>query len=144
MATLYFLECHSAARHRIDIPAPTLLAKGSNLATLTTVEKRAVFVCNQCAIVSLYSSKEIRWEESHTPDPFQSRAYSLNCLQAECDARSCALPKIIHVVFHVAGEPYPTNAASWWNDGTAKCDGGHLIEWNPQTGLVAVDSESPF
>jgi hypothetical protein len=144
MATLYFLECHSPEKHRIGIPAPTLAGSTPNPLKSTTDEKHAIFVCNRCGLVSSYSNKEIRSEESHTPDPFQSRAYTLQRIETKCDDHNCVAPKRIHEVFHVAGTPYPRSSDKWRNDGTAKCEAGHLLRWNVQEGHRYLSCSSPF
>lgn len=144
MNTLYFLECHSPKRHRIDIPAPTLTESIGNQPATTTDEKGAAFVCNQCGSVSSYSNLEIHSEVSPEPDPFRLHAYILFCIEPECDGRNCVAPRRIHEVWHNAKRTYPSVTSTWKNDGTAKCSAGHLLLWNREGGYSYRRCESPF
>jgi hypothetical protein len=132
MNTIYFLRCHGPLRHQIHIPRPNLTVEPDNLMAIARAGRHAVFVCNECGIVSSYSDDEIRDGRAPIQDPFLSGVYRLECIQPSCDAEHCEAQKIIHKVVDVASGMLRSVGAAqlekWKCDETARCSDGHRLK----------------
>ena len=132
MNRLFALECHGC-KNQIQIPRPTLIEPTSHQSGIPTVERRAVFLCNSCGLVSSYSDAEIRDYQSLEEDPFQCGRYVLCYALPRCDVQGCQAPRAIHVSVEHSRERDSTGAIFarllvWRTDGTAKCAAEHSLQ----------------
>jgi hypothetical protein len=141
----YFLKCPSL--HGIEIPRPKRLATDGDFREIATENRRAIFACPYCGVVSAYYGREIQEILVETLDPFLKRERSLVYMPIECEGVGCEAPKIIHTIIGTPlGTWNPTvTPKDWYFSDSAVCECGHKLRFDESRRLhVAETAEVPF
>lgn len=123
----FLLHSHQGAEAPIPVPTPIHTGRIADLEGLPKGERKAVFLCSQCGLVSLYSDADLRDQILGTESPFADGTLDLSCIDAKCDERSCESPIRIHLPWDVARATVATTIPmnEWRVDGSVRCTNGH-------------------
>ena len=138
----YYLQCLES--HLIPLPRPSRVGTDGNLQQIATDNRRAIFSCPYCGLVSAYFGREIRHVEAQTVDPFLTGDCRLVRVHAVCDGIDCKAPKAIHTVQDAGSGRWFGRVApkDWRMSDSARCDSGHTLR--VVFPIVEVPTENPF
>ncbi len=139
-----FLRCPNSCA--IPLPRPSLLETDDNLRKKAKENRRAIFVCPSCGLVSAYYAREIVEHLTGTPSLFQQGECHLVSLEIECDGQNCEARKVIHTIQgDVAGTWRPKVAPKDWHfSETALCAVGHRLRYDLAEAHHWAPAEIPF
>jgi hypothetical protein len=125
-----FLPCRNS--HAIPLPRPSLLETDDNLQQKAMENRRAVFVCPYCGLVSAYFGREIVEHLVGTPSLFQLGECNLVSIEIECDGKNCEAQKVVHTIAGtVKGTWRPRVVPKDWQfSESALCGTGHRLRFD--------------
>lgn len=125
----FLLHSHQGVEAPIPVPVPIHTGRIADLEGLPRGERKAVFLCSQCGLVSLYSDADLRDQLLGTESPFADGTGTMDliCIDAECDEGSYKSPIRIHALWDVARATLATTVPlnEWRFDGSVRCANGH-------------------
>jgi hypothetical protein len=124
----FLLHCHQSVEAPIPVPAPIHTGRVADLEGLPRGERKAVFLCSQCGLISLYSDADLRDKILGTESPFlYKKLLELICVDARCDEGNCESPIRIHLLWDVARTTLATTIPmnEWRFDDSVRCANGH-------------------
>jgi hypothetical protein len=142
-----FLQCKSKSSCTIPLPRPTLAEIERRLRQSAKENRKAVFVCPHCGLVSEYSTRDILEHViPDTPSPFQSGECILVSIQVDCDGQHCRTPTTVHVIQDTGTEKWKTKIAPkhWTFSDSARCPSGHKLRFDEKKHLHRYPANFPF
>jgi hypothetical protein len=127
----YHLQCPNS--HRIPVPHPIPLETDGSPRKTTTENRRAVFVCPYCGLVSAYSAQDLlQDQEIGKQSPFSVGVCGLFSLEIECDGKNCGALKVVHTIHNAGKEMWKEEIAptNWTFSDSARCGAGHPLRFD--------------
>jgi hypothetical protein len=129
MREQYFLRC--GCGHSIPLPRPIPAEISGDQQEKDRADRKAVFVCTDCGLVSGYTSQDVRESFLPTPDPHQAKALTLGYIEPECDGARCEVPKRLYMLGSgpesLGSLPMRKTLKDWRISPSATCDAGHQL-----------------
>jgi hypothetical protein len=143
----YFLRCRGPKSCAIPLPPPSRAEIDGSLQTIKRDNRRAVFVCPYCGLVSAYYGQDIQEMPLQTPDPFQAGECNLASIEVECDGENCRLQKLVHTIAaSVSGTWRPKVVPRDWRfSDSAICEAEHKLRFDESAGIHwVIRTDDPF
>jgi hypothetical protein len=140
-----FLRCPNS--HAIPLPRPSHIERDDNLQEKAMENRRAVFVCPHCGLVSAYYGQDIVEQMAGTPTLFQLEQCSLVSIEIECDGKNCEALKVVHTIAGIATGTWTPKVVprDWQFSESARCGAGHKLRFDESRGLhLQSDADFPF
>ena len=143
----YFLRCKSPKHCAIPLPRPIRANIDGSLLQITKENRKVVFVCPYCGLVSVYCAQDIvEIPQTDIPSLFQSGECTLVAVEVECDDESCAVPKTVHAIQGASGGTWrpSTIPKNWTFSVAAQCDAGHKLYLDQELAHFFRITSDPF
>jgi len=139
-----YLHCFLRCRNSHDIPVPC--CKLGRSQQIVEENRKAIFVCPYCGLVSAYYGKDMTARQVRAePSLFEAKVCCLVSIDIECEVQGCKARKVIYMVQGVGTGTWKEGIVprDWQFSETALCGDGHKLRF--VEGLHPVDHpDLPF
>src|SRR5882672_108934 len=118
----YSLKCPCG--YSIPLPRPSREEIDGSLRQIRLENRKAVFVCPACGLVSAHYGQGIRAEMTvDIPSLFEAGGCGLVAIEVECDGENCESPKTVHAIQGTDKGTWQPNVApkDWTFAPSAQC-----------------------